>query len=91
MKKMRLDVDTLAIESFDTSGDPTDPRGTVHGHAPPHTEGPECDSIDICSGYDCSDVTECGTCGVTACNGTCYDASCGATYCGSCDACSCCC
>lgn len=34
MKKIRLDLDTLDVDSFATSGEPDAPRGTVHGHDP---------------------------------------------------------
>ena len=80
MKKIRLDLHALAVESFDTARATADARGTVHAHRPPWTEGFECESIDICTVWYCSNVTDCGTC---------YDATCGATYCGTCDPCVC--
>ena len=85
MKKIRLDLDMLSVESFRTTGDGSDARGTVNAHIPPFTEGRECESIDYCPSADCpgTAATECGTC-ATGC-GTCYDATCGATYCGTCE------
>jgi hypothetical protein len=85
MKKIRLDLDMLSVESFRTTGDAADARGTVNAHIPPFTEGRECESIDICTRYRCEPETaqtDCGTC-ATGC-GTCYDPTCGATYCGTC-------
>jgi hypothetical protein len=32
MKKLRLQPEDLAVESFDTAGDRTDPGGTVRAH-----------------------------------------------------------
>jgi hypothetical protein len=102
MKKIRLDLDTLSIESFDTMVTPEE-RGTVQGHIPPDTyarycsDGTTCyDSCDYCSGYVSCNASECGTC-ATNCGtcyatdcGTCYDATCGQTYCGTCDPYCCC-
>jgi hypothetical protein len=98
MKKIRLELDTLAVESFDTTAGKSEERGTVHAHRPPYTEGLECESIDVCTNWDCTYATECGTCGATNCGtcygeasccptfcGTCYDWTCGETYCGTCD------
>lgn len=99
MKKIKLDLDALSVDSFATSTE-TEGRGTVQAHRPPWTEGIECESIEWCepgTGYsdcDCgTNPTNCGTC-ATNC-GTCYDATCGNTYCGTCDpycccSCSCC-
>jgi hypothetical protein len=92
MKKIRLDLDMLSVESFRTTDDGADARGTVQAHIPPFTEGRECESIDVCTNYNCQTqydcpctcVTDCGTCGATQC-GTCYDPSCGYTYCGTCE------
>ncbi|HYH78713.1 MAG TPA: hypothetical protein VEX86_02930 [Longimicrobium sp.] len=35
MSKLRLDLDTLAVESFDTDSAGTQGRGTVRGHVAP--------------------------------------------------------
>jgi hypothetical protein len=32
MRKISLDVNALRVESFDTEGDKSSARGTVHGH-----------------------------------------------------------
>lgn len=92
MKKMRLDLDTLAIESFDTTGIDESTRGTVKGHLPPDTywrycsDGLTCaDSCDVSCAGSCYDPS----CGQTYC-GTCHDWTCGETYCGTCDPYCCC-
>ena len=79
MKKIRLDLDMLSVESFRTTDDGADARGTVQAHIPIETEGRECESIDVCTNWDCEPctcVTDCGTC---------YDNTCGPTYCGTCE------
>jgi len=82
MKKIRLDLDMLSVETFSTTSDAAEARGTVNAHRPIHTQGWECESIDFCETEGCprTGVTECGTC-----CGTCYDATCGATYYGTCE------
>ena len=82
MKKIRLDLDMLSVESFRTIGSPADARGTVNAHIPPppYTENQECDTVE-CPG---TSETECGTCAATECGScasVCYEDS----YCGSCD------
>lgn len=79
MKKLRLNLDALAVESFDPSGDEVAQPGTVRGHAL---------NSDMCpegtGGTGSTDVTGCGSCAATACAtcyGSCYDPSCGASYC----------
>lgn len=32
MRKIRLEIENLSVESFDTAADPSAGRGTVHGH-----------------------------------------------------------
>lgn len=74
MKKMKLDLDALAVESFET--DATQGRGTVLGAAEaavgqvqPATY-PNCSAIDACpSAWQCTP------------NGTCYGATCGQDSC----------
>src|SRR5687768_6476457 len=93
MKKVRLDLNELAVESFRTTGADAEARGTVNGHLAIETARLECESLDICSNWDCSfasdcvcisvNPSECGTC-ATNC-GTCWGPSCAATYCGTCD------
>lgn len=58
MQKIKLDLDHLAVESFETAGQP-EGRGTVQGHA---TNGQACASaVDACpSGRGCT-VIGCDT------------------------------
>ncbi|HLM68348.1 MAG TPA: hypothetical protein VK358_12505 [Longimicrobium sp.] len=60
MKKMKLNLDELAVDSFDTSANEK-PRGTVFG------EQCTCHTACTCPG--------CPTC-AASCNGTCYEATC---------------
>ena len=65
MKKMKLDLDALTVESFET--DVTRGRGTVVGavQAEAVKTYPNCSQIDACpSAWNCTP------------NGTCYDAIC---------------
>lgn len=90
MKKLRLRMDDLRVESFATLGGPAQPRGTVRGHEPTVmcsgtcTANPDCTDVFACETYgDCTLAGSCeGTCGnscdVTcqvSCYGTC-DATC---------------
>ncbi len=81
MKKLALNLEDLAVESFDTSGKAA-ARGTVIGHD--ETTGP----YVVCSCAPTPNHTEqvsCnGTCDNSACYGTC-DASCGGTCDYTCD------
>jgi len=86
MKKLKLQLDELQVESFQTArGHAT--RGTVQGNAPPTSMCT--DYIDCTWDFGCeTQVASCnGSCGNTcdatcgSCNGTCY----GSCY-GSCDA-----
>ena len=40
MKKLRLELDELAVKSFETSRMPGSSRGTVHGQSQPITNDP---------------------------------------------------
>lgn len=93
MRKIRLDLDSLSVESFSTVPGKSDHEGTVFGHLPPYTYAKYCsdgitcgDSCDFCE----TAATDCGTCGASDC-GTCATA-CGtcATDCGTCDPYCCC-
>jgi hypothetical protein len=82
MAKLRLDMEDLAVQSFDTSAKLDTRRGTVQGHA---TFGQ-----DTCIGPTCrrcppSDGGTCGATCVNTCVNTCDDATC-ATCAASCAA-----
>jgi hypothetical protein len=74
MKKLKLNIDTLVVESFAIPGDEA-PRGTVEGMA----------SCNTCEDINCSAACTGGTCdpgntlppgsGVTACGPTMSDAN----------------
>jgi hypothetical protein len=68
MSKMRLQVDELLVESFDTAA--TSPgRGTVHGYASLYWE--DCYESETCAGagWPCDPTDQ-------SCGGTCYEFTC---------------
>jgi hypothetical protein len=73
MRKVRLDLDALAVESFETDGGTTKRKGTVHGHAPTLDLGETCNGGNTC--WDSCD----GVCGTYFC--ATIDDSCGAASC----------
>jgi hypothetical protein len=88
MRKIRLDLDALTVDSFSTSGS-GEAKGTVLGHGKVQTEQVECATRDFCGSTLCNTgesqcqycptrFTDCDTCV------TCYE-SCGDTYCGTCE------
>jgi hypothetical protein len=85
MRKIRLDLDTLSVESFSTVRGKEDRDGTVFGHLPPFTYQLYCSDGNTC--YETCDgcgtaPSDCGTCDTNC--GTC------ATDCGTCDPYCCC-
>jgi hypothetical protein len=72
MKKLKLHLDELRIDSFDTTA-PQNARGTVFG------EQCTCYTQCTCPGCPTCDASCNGTCDAS-CNGTC-DASCGNNTC----------
>jgi hypothetical protein len=76
MKKLMLELDELRVESFETSFEQPDRRGTVHGHYSqngtcPYSCGGSCDATcpDSCA-FTCQ-----GSCPISCVNNTC-DATC---------------
>lgn len=71
MGRLRLEVDALRVESFETASGDSAPAGTVHGHAPPPTRrneitcGATCDNDPMCIVTD--DPTCLEPCGTTLC------------------------
>lgn len=67
MKKLKLNVEALAVQTFDTAV-PAEARGTVAGHV--DTDPESCD-------YACASqfISGCGTCG-NSCGGTCGSVTC---------------
>jgi hypothetical protein len=68
MRKMRLQVDALRVESFDTAAASPE-RGTVHGHASLYWE--DCYESETCpgAGWPCDPTDQ-------SCGGTCYEFTC---------------
>ena len=83
MPKIRLDLETLSVETFDTVERDGSAEGTVFGQVDTIqrycSDGQTCQE-SVCGG--CTGATDCGTC-ETYC-GTC------ATNCGTCDPYCCC-
>jgi hypothetical protein len=92
MKKLTLKLDALQIESFDTSGEQPEERGTVQAHdqcgcsccctAPTSPCSPTCDTSPTHPGYQtCDGTCDEWTCNYSDCYGSCYGWSCNG-YCG---------
>ena len=84
MSKLKLQLDDLAVESFDTTA-PRKEKGTVFGEqctCATNCTCPGCPTCDHTCAYTCDDATcpNCPTC-AASCNGTCAGATCD----GSCD------
>jgi hypothetical protein len=77
MKKLRLELDSLAVESFDTAA-AQKPKGTVFGEQCTcntmcaQQTCPGCPTCDNTCAYTCDDATcpACPTC-AASCNGSC--------------------
>lgn len=78
MKKIRLDVDALRVESFPTANGDADARGTVRGHT-----GADCGSARSFCDTGCGGVTclEYGSCDIAECLYTGTMPSCGGAGC----------
>ena len=54
MRKLRLNVDALAVESFAPAADEPVPRGTVQAHQPTNPNANTCDPlVGTCFGFTC--------------------------------------
>jgi hypothetical protein len=81
--KLKLNLDQLSVDSFDTSTAQRS-RGTVRGEqctCYTNCTCPGCPTCDAscngtCGAYTCAASCN-GTCGAASCNGTCGAASCG--------------
>ena len=86
MKKMKLNLDALGVESFDTSGADAK-RGTVFGEQCTCYTNCTCPGCPTC--YASCNGTCGGTCGentcAASCNGTCGAATCDYTCGGDCN------
>jgi len=75
MKKIRLDLDQLAVDSFPTTRGGASGMGTVRGHV----TGPDPISLPPTEGAACNPQSQyCGTYDTcqASCNGTCFERSC---------------
>jgi hypothetical protein len=85
MRKLKLDLEELSVESFSTTPEPHREGGTVFG------QQCTCYTQCTCPGCPTCDASCNGTCGGTcdaSCNGTC-DATCDFSCAGDCDPYSC--
>jgi hypothetical protein len=75
MRKLTLQLENLAVESFET-GAQQEPRGTVNAHVSQFCtrRNPTCDGI----GYTCDGGYTCGgdTCNFMSCDGACGSYNC---------------
>jgi hypothetical protein len=83
MRKLKLDLDDLAVETFDPRPGLADPRGTLFGHdgtgatvcwggTCPGCEYTQLRNTECATCWEPTCVpTECGTCGETTCSETC--------------------
>ncbi|HEU4455322.1 MAG TPA: hypothetical protein VFR81_19815 [Longimicrobium sp.] len=54
MRKLRLDPETLDVQSFDTAPDEARGRGTVEAHQPTNPNANTCDPLEgTCFGFTC--------------------------------------
>ncbi|HEX8695612.1 MAG TPA: hypothetical protein VF746_24575 [Longimicrobium sp.] len=92
MSKIRLDLDALQVESFDTTGGEKRARGTVQGNMAPETYYRYC-GTDYGSCFEsdcggCTDFDSCfGSCDASCMNGTCGENTCQASCNGTCNSC----
>lgn len=83
MRKLKLDLDSLRVDSFETNDEEKVPRGTVRGHVD-YTNPIVCDTAVDCSFNTCLSncFTECAVTCYQTCEFTCemschYGSSCG--------------
>jgi hypothetical protein len=89
MHKLKLDLDQLTVDSFDTNPSESAPRGTVQAFGPTRIDPTcyvtcascimSCNTCDLSCGYTCGYTCGCGATG----GYTCADPSCATclTYC----------
>ena len=87
MKKFKLELDALEVDTFATLAEATPKVGTVHGYRPTIDEGtcnePSCNGGPIC-GQETWDQTCPASCAYTCAN-TCDDPTCAQTCAYTCD------
>jgi len=70
MKKLKLQIENLAVESFDVSGIRAESRGTVAAHMPKPTPGGTTFQTEAVTG-SCCDITLAQSCVQTNCFNQC--------------------
>lgn len=60
MEKVRLEIDELRLESFNTSDAPPHQRGTVNGYVNP-TDEMDCTAFETCFGTCACNTADCTT------------------------------
>lgn len=81
-KKISLDLDTLAVESFDTTAPVIERRGTVRG-----MDGSETVCVTV-GGYECiSRYTECDCTEAIGCGGDTFQLTCHVSCLETCETC----
>jgi hypothetical protein len=71
MKKLRLDLDALQVESFDPSSDQHTLRGTVDGQQIQPVLSRRLSECDLCMETQNSCLISCGRTCLQTCNGSC--------------------
>lgn len=69
-RKLRLDVEQLAVESFSVLGGRADGAGTVHAHGEVPPNEPASDYDTVCNTYNVSCNGSCASC-LSVCYATC--------------------
>ena len=65
MKKIRLHLDALEVESFDVAGEPEEPRGTVHGNTGDLRCTTDCPTAPVtCTEDTCQDTCDGPSCDI---------------------------
>jgi hypothetical protein len=84
MQRLKLDLDTLEVQSFATTGPSAGPGGTVHGQMVAVTDDPEtCAGSIGCYSLGCA-TYGCATAGENTCVASCYGSACDSCH-GSCN------
>ncbi|HEX6368395.1 MAG TPA: hypothetical protein VF006_05650 [Longimicrobium sp.] len=71
MKKMKLDLEDLSVDSFDTSA-PLEKRGTVFGEQCTCYTQCTCPGCPTCQNYNTCDASCNGSCPQQTCGDSCY-------------------
>jgi hypothetical protein len=69
MKKLKLNIESIEVESFEPDSASLEPRGTVHGHATPIcSQNPDHTCVEeTCQAVYTCQFLSCGDCGSYKC------------------------